>query len=285
MDSKYKLAIAYRIYPKVSKVPPVYADDKFKLSELCLSSFARALKDIDYKLWVILDNCPEEYYKLFRNHFGDRVELISTLGIGNPGTFGKQMEILSNQKFSENIFFAEDDYFYLDNAFTDMLDFFESSNQVDFLTPYNHLDYFKLDLHKYKKSEINYKDIIWRTESTTCMTFLTNRANLKLNFSVFDTYTKKNYDASLWLAMTKKRIFNPILYPKYLFQNFDLFKIFAKAWLYTPMKLLFGKKYKLYSPNPSLATHMDNKYLPEERNWYELFEKEKIILLYSKKNI
>jgi hypothetical protein len=285
MKSKKKLAIVYRIYPKVSKIPPVFADDKYKLSELCLSSFVRALKDIDYKIWVLLDNCPDEYFELFKLYFGDRAELIATPCIGNPGTFGKQMQILLTQDFSENIYFAEDDYFYLAPAFTDMLDFFDSEHKVDFLTPYNHADYFELDLHQYKKSEIKFKDTTWRTESTTCMTFLTNKTILKKNYSIFDSYTKKNYDASLWLAMTKKRIFNPLLYPKYLFTNFELFKIFAKAWIYTPFKLLFGKTYKLYSPNPSLATHMDNKYLAPEIDWYELFKKEKKILLNSKKNI
>lgn len=285
MKKKHKLAIAYRIYPKVSKIPPVYTDDKYKLSELCLSSFARALEKIDYKLWVILDNCPEEYFDLFRKFFGNRAELISTPGIGNPGTFGKQMEILLNQDFSEFVYFAEDDYFYLDNAFTDMLDFFDSEIKPDFLTPYNHLDYFELDLHKYNKKEITYNSIVWRSESTTCMTFLTSKEMLRKNFSIFHTYTKKNYDASLWLALTKKRIFNPLLYPKYLFSDMGLFKIFVKAWLYTPLRLLFGREYKLYAPNPSLSTHMDNKFLAPDIDWFELFEKEKKILLYSKKNI
>ena len=65
-----KLAIAYRIYPCISKMPPVYSDDKYKLAELCLKSFSKALEGIDYRMWVILDNCPPDYYELFHNYFG-----------------------------------------------------------------------------------------------------------------------------------------------------------------------------------------------------------------------
>jgi hypothetical protein len=38
-------------------------------------------------------------------------------GVGNPFTFKKQIEILLNQKESEYIMLAEDDYFYLPDCF------------------------------------------------------------------------------------------------------------------------------------------------------------------------
>ena len=57
----YDLVIAYRIYPTVSKVPPAYPTDKYKLSELCLKSFREATAGLRVKMHVILDNCPKEY--------------------------------------------------------------------------------------------------------------------------------------------------------------------------------------------------------------------------------
>jgi hypothetical protein len=276
MNSKHKLAIAYRIYPKVSKVPPVYSDDKYKLSELCLSSFIRATSKINCKVWVILDACPDEYRELFSKNLKCEYELIDMPGVGNPGTFGKQMEILLNQTYSENIYFAEDDYFYLENAFEEMLEFFESPEKPDFVTPYDHLDYYNLDIHNLpNKKTIDHKNTNWRDEGATCMTFLTSKRVLKETFDVFHSYTKKNYDASLWLTLTKKRILNPLLYPKYLLSDFHLFKIFAKAWVYTPMNVALGKKRSLYAPVPSLSTHMDSLYLAPGIDWYSIFENEK----------
>ena len=279
-----KIAIAYRIYPKISKVPPIFSDDKLKLSELCLSSFANALKDIDYKVWVILDNCPPEYHAMFKKYLKDDTELIDTPGIGNPGTFGKQMEILLNQDFSENIYFAEDDYFYRPNAFNAMLNFANSQHNPDFITPYDHLDYYNLDLHQYPKTNIKFSDDInWRSEGSTCMTFFTKKEILRRTYSVFETYTRKNYDGSLWLALTKKKLFNPLIYPKYLFTNFALFKILAKAWIYTPLKLIFGKQHSLYARQPSLSTHMDSQFLAPDINWENLFEQEKKVLCFEQK--
>ena len=46
------LAIAYRIYPGISKIPPIYSDDKFKLSELCLRSFKQSLGGLRVKIWA-----------------------------------------------------------------------------------------------------------------------------------------------------------------------------------------------------------------------------------------
>ena len=58
MSDELKVSIVYRIYPKVSKTPPVHSKDKYKLSELCLSSFVKSLEGIDFKVWILLDACP-----------------------------------------------------------------------------------------------------------------------------------------------------------------------------------------------------------------------------------
>ena len=62
---KYDLTVAYRIYPLISKVPAIFPDDKFKMSEICIKSFAKAIGNLKVKMFVILDNCPETYTQLF----------------------------------------------------------------------------------------------------------------------------------------------------------------------------------------------------------------------------
>ena len=65
MTARYThdLAVAYRIYPSVSR-PALglpFSDDKYRLSEICLHSFKESLGSLRVKVWAILDGCPPEY--------------------------------------------------------------------------------------------------------------------------------------------------------------------------------------------------------------------------------
>ena len=94
----YDLVIAYRIYPGIAKVPPVYSHDKYKLSKLCLESLRQSLVGLRVKVYAILDNCPPDYEALFLSSFASEdLELIilSKEEGGNKATFRKQIEILS----------------------------------------------------------------------------------------------------------------------------------------------------------------------------------------------
>ena len=277
---KYDLAIAYRIYPKVSKIPPVFSDDKLKLSELCLYSLKQSLRGVNAKMFVLLDNCPKEYTELFKKYFNeDDLELIELDGVGNAETFKLQMEILSKQNDAELIYFAEDDYFYLENRFKEMIDFFVNNKEkVHFITPYYHLDYDVMDLQKtFKGDSISFNGKEWRTVASTTMTFLTSKEILNEVYSVFLTYTKNNYDNSMWLSLTKHKVKNPFLIFKYLFKDKHLLKIFIKAYIYCKKQIFLGKKWELWVPIGTIATHMDNKYLAPKVDWnkkfYESIEK------------
>jgi hypothetical protein len=266
-----KIAICYRIYPKISKIPPVFADDKYKLSELCLRSFVRSLKGTDAKIWVLLDNCPQIYFDLFETYLKDfEYELISLNGVGNAGTFGMQMDLLLNQQFSENIYFAEDDYFYLDNAFAEMMTFF-INNSADFLTPYDHLDSYERKFHDYKNKIVFSGKQHWRTIGTTTMTFLTTKEILKNTKEVFKTYTKNNFDASLWLSLTKHNVLNPFTMIAGSIRNYEEYKIYFKAFYFSFLQIIFGAKYKLWQPIPSLAVHMDSLHLAPGIDWKKKF--------------
>ena len=94
--SSYDLAVAYRIYPKVSK-PSLglpFSDDKLRLSEICLRSFKESLRGLRVKIWAILDGCPESFADLFRKYFDpDDLVLVPLPAVGNHASFGKQIDI------------------------------------------------------------------------------------------------------------------------------------------------------------------------------------------------
>src|SRR5580692_9616699 len=102
------LAIAYRIYPGISKSPAFFPTDKLKMSEMCLRSFKKALGGLRVKIWALLDGCPPEYEVLFRKTLqGSDLEIVPLSKIGNHATFSLQIDLLTDQTEAPYVFFAE----------------------------------------------------------------------------------------------------------------------------------------------------------------------------------
>lgn len=273
MKSNYDLAVAYRIYPKVSKTPAIHSDNKYELSRVCLESFYNSIKKINAYIYIILDGCPVEYKRLFEDTLIDiDYEFIEKESIGNAQTFKLQMELLLNQDKSEIIYFAEDDYFYLENTFTELLKAI-LDKRIDFVSPYDHPDTYTTDFHNYKKEYIEIDGHKWGIMSSTTMTFMATKNILNQTKHIFETYTIRNYDASLWLSMTKLNAFNVKLFFKYMFTNKPFFKIYLKLIYFTPFQLFFGKKRILVQSVPALATHIEKAFLSQNVDWYKEFEK------------
>lgn len=272
MTENYELAIAYRIYPKISKVPPIYADDKYKLSEFCLASLIKSLGDTKAKWYVILDDCPTQYRQMFEKYLNLKdVDFIETSVKSNGATFGMQMDLLLNQDYSENIYFAEDDYFYLPDTFSELLEAITHLD-CDFISPYDHLDLYTKCFHNRNYYIKFHGKRHWRSSASTTMTFLTTKKLLKNTESVFRTYIRNNYDSSLWMALTGENVASPFRFIHLMKQDSLALKIFAKAWIYTPLQILFGKKYKLFTPIPSIAQHLDNQCMAPGIDWNEKFK-------------
>ena len=266
---KYDLTVAYRIYPEISRSPAVFSSDKYKLSEFCLKSFKESLGDLNVKMIVLLDGCPPTYEELFLKYFDvEDIDFIRLDGVGNLQTFGLQIEILLNQNYSEIVYFAEDDYFYFPNQFTEMVEFLKENSDVDFVTPYDHLDYYTQNIHKNKKSVKVLKNRQWKTVSSTCLTFLTTKNTLKETEKIFSTYQKGNSDFVLWLSLTKSSL-KPII----LIKSIKLFtlEIFYKILLFTKNQTLLGKNWKLWAPTPTIATHLEKSFLSPDIDWEEIW--------------
>ena len=254
----FDVAIAYRIYPKFSRnAYKLDGWDKYKLSEVCLKSFLRCLSGINFKLYVILDGCPQKYTDLFVDLVpADQLELITTPGIGNGATFREQIKVLLSQNDSEMVYFAEDDYFYLENGFHDMLNVIQNRKDVDFVTPYDHPDYYQtksepgkpdylINLHNYN-SKLIFEKRHWRTVSSTCCTFLTTRSTLAKTSQYLNLYPMLLSDYGMWLALTKMRRMH--------YNKLGTLKMYTFGLRY----LLSGKSFNLWSPIPGIATHMAN---------------------------
>ncbi len=267
------LTIAYRIYPGIAKAPPIFGDDKFRLSELCLKSFVRALGGLDYKLYAVLDSCPEEYERLFADNVpSERLEMVRLSRAGNPGSFGAQLDLLSEVRDSRYVYFAEDDYFYLENAMAEAVHFLDSHSEIDLLTLYDHPDYYSHPLHRHSRDFISFGAREWKSAATTCMTFLGRAESVARLRDAFSTYARNDYDNSMWLSITRRRLHNPFYLLRHVCDTSTL-KMFAKGWLHSPARNLFGRRYKLYAATPSLANHLDGTHDAPGIDWPAEYEK------------
>lgn len=274
-DSQYDLAVAYRIYPKISShKPPIFPDDKFKLASLCLESFRQSLGTLRVKLWVLMDNCPPEYEQMFLERW-PREDIVFKHypGMGDAATFWEQAHILLEQTDSEMIYFAEDDYFYLPDQFPKAVRFLKQNPDVDFVSPYDHPDIYSTDLHKIPRPERVAEGKTWRSCMSTTHTFMTTRATLRdARWVLLRRYHRVSPDLARWMAMTKRRVFNPFFFARSLVTCPFWAGSMFYSWRYCWKQILFGRRFNLWVPHPTIANHMVAGMEASGVDWQKLFD-------------
>jgi hypothetical protein len=273
----YDLAVAYRIYPKVSK--PAHGlpfdDDKLRQAEICVRSFKESLASLKVRIWAILDSCPPEYEAMFRRYFSaEDLVVVNENSIGNAGTFRKQIDLLLKQQDAEMVYFAEDDYLYLGRDLSILIDFMRGNKDVDFVSAFDHPDDYFLDFQHFPKWVRAYDGRHWRNAASTCLTFLTTKARLAEYEGVFRSYERRNYDTGVWMSITKYRLFNVRLLIRYMMQGSFLWRMLLKCWYYNTWQNLFGRRASLWIPMPSFALHLDRHHVAPGFDLPELLRRE-----------
>jgi len=272
----YDLAVAMRVYPKPSASrPSVFAEDKFKLVEFCFRSFKESLGGLRVKLWVLLNQCPSEYEAMFRRLWPAEDLVFKYYPGVPPGTtIHEQSRTLMEQTDAELVYFAEDDYFYLPGQLQLAIDFFRANPDADFISPYEHPDNYTLDLHALPQERRSFSGKEWRTSVSTTHTFMTRRSILVESRRLFLTFNNRtNHDLAMWMALTKKRVFNPVKFLAWLPTHKFWSASIALAWYFFWRQILFGRRYKLWMPHTALATHMVATLEAPDVNWREEFQK------------
>lgn len=268
----YDVAVAYRIYPGLSKPASglPFAGNKYLLSAVCLQSFKESLSGLRVKIWVLLDGCPPQYRDLFLQYFDAEDLVFADLDrAGNQGTFEAQIDLLLSQTDAEVVYFAEDDYFYLPKQFSTLVSFLRAGGDVDFVSPYDHPDCFRLDLHRGTTLLRSFGGRYWSSAASACLTFLTRQETLRKTQHCFRTYCFGNHDCSVWLILTKHSIFSPLKLLRGLARKDQRLqaRIVMKAWVNGWKQILFGRKWKLWMPTPGVATHLDADAIPPSFDW------------------
>lgn len=238
---------------------------------LNLETFKESLGDLKTKIWVLLDKCSPDYRELVEKSFSETEMVILSLeGDGNRATFHRQVDILSTQTDSELVYFAEDDYLYLPRSLERAVQFMRGHSDADFVAPYDHGDYHTKFIHRFRRREIAEDDYRWRKVVSTCLTFMARKQVLLESAEVFKTFNK-NPDLAIWMALTKIRVCNPWSWVRSAGDGLFFSASHALAWRYAWRQILFGKKRALWSPTPSLITHMEKNGLAPGVDWEGIF--------------
>lgn len=280
-ESSYDLAVAYRIFPKMSSnPPPIFGDDKFKLSELCLRSLKNSVGNMRVKLWALLNLCPQEYEDLFISIWGkEDLVLLRYDGIPPSDTLKEEFRILMEQDDAEICYLVEDDYFHLPGQFPLAVDFLKQNPDADFATTYDHPELHTTDLHHTSHEVRKFGGKEWHSRISATHTFLAKRSALVetwwLFHKLYKTYQGSSIpDLAMWMALTKKRVFNPFKFVQWSLTNrFWAASVFL-AWFRCWRQILFHRKYTLWTPHPSIATHMITTLVAPDINWQKEFQKQ-----------
>jgi hypothetical protein len=266
-----EITIVYRVYPRVSKRPAVFANDKRRLVALGLRSLNRALGDLDAHVIALLDACPDEYAALVEACLPGRhlsIRRLGTLerGVGNFATFALQVDELSAIRTPFGMF-AEDDYFYLPNGIRAMVEFARAQQGVDFVTPFDHPAFYWRTIHQVPSQVTVHEGRHWRTVNSTCLTFMGRREAIRLTKGTLLTYARGNHDASMWMALTKEPLRHAGRTMAILAGPQETRRLPLHSWRHNWSQLLFGRTYCLWAPVPSLATHLEATDLAPGIDW------------------
>lgn len=264
---KFDLIIAHRVCPALSK-DAAHFTDKAQLVEKTSKNLFHALANIKTKIFLILDGCPE-----YKHYFDDppkniEIEIVETPSIGNHPTYAVQADVLKSAAAeSKFLYFSEDDYLYVPDAFPEMMHFLSSSD-VDFVTPLDHPDRYTHIIPESILTPVRVTNTRhWRKVGTTCCTFMTKSEVFLKAEKLIRTYGEGADDGNLWYGLTKDLVRNPLTYIKFIFEIIRNGKIVAQSWRvasalkYFKHKIWTTRKYSLWGPMPTLAIHLSKQSL------------------------
>lgn len=168
----------YRACPFESSNPSPLMCNKYTQTQRCLHEFLQTKPD---KIIFLLDSYDDQ--SLFEPYG----QIIDCTGLGNVGTFHKQIEIATN--IEDDVFFVEDDYLWRPDTFKHIK---RAITELDFVSPYDHPSHYLedrfdkhyetrlIDGHVYREAPSNTLTFAMRSEIAK------KTANTMLRFGISD---------------------------------------------------------------------------------------------------
>lgn len=188
------MKVLYRVSPFESpNIVHQFKGRKDELINLCLTSLIKAgATDITF----LTDRISPDRFKLYG-------EVIDCSGLGNVGTFQKQLEL---GRQYDKVFFCEDDYLWRPNTFTT---FENAVDSFDFLSPYDHpAHYIEERFDKHYETKL-FNGFTYREAPSNTLTFATSGKLLNDLYIKMLTYGINDHPMFDSLRKDGYRIWNP----------------------------------------------------------------------------
>lgn len=229
------MKVYYRLSPKNSVHEarrPRHSFDKINLAKYCLRSFVEAFTEVKPTMVFILDNCDKDWETMVKEVCPFETEIVHIKRDDKTPPMGYDHTSYYKQldlakDVNDYVLFQEDDYVYLPHTGKKLL---EAMKVLEFVSPYDHLEFYTRN-QEFHKPPFDIRlagDHHWRTIDFNTMTWGCHSSRLSLYWE--DLHKHGCWDRDTWEEMAKHG---------------------AKLW----------------SPIPSLATHMHNGFLSPTIDW------------------
>lgn len=179
------MIVYYRLCGIPSTNPsPIFQEDKYRLTKLCLRSFVKAFENVKPDVVFIADFCGQEYEELVKDIVPFKYSYIPTsLGINETALL--QYEMAYVQKDHDIIFFLECDYLF-DRDGQILLD---GVKELKLVSPYDHRNfYIDRSIHSNECTIELVNDHHFRSTERNTMTFAIDAYVFKRNYDIFKKY-------------------------------------------------------------------------------------------------
>lgn len=195
-----KLVIIYRVCDSVEIIngsKRCFDVPKTKLIKKCLLSLKKCLEttNVNFDFYCIADNCSEELLEFIKQNFS-QIKIEINKKMGNAESFFRCVEIASSLEDSDQVFFLEDDYLFLNPDTLNLL--FRNLNEISqecgryiAIMPDDYPDRYENNRIK-TECRVTQTGHFLRIDKTTCTfaTFAVNIKKYKRNLATFRNYTK-----------------------------------------------------------------------------------------------
>ena len=233
-----------------------------------LATFLEAAAAVPNTMTYVVDGeIPADRYALMHS----TGEVHQLPGLGNSRSYRCALSLLENCAWRDDdiVYFAEDDYYYVQGAFQVLLDASERIGEASFFSLYDHPDYDHLKVHRnYRASRRhwNLTGATWRPVRSTCLTFGARvgpfRQHSWLHYLATRSDTPKDFQ--VWSGLQRSR-------------GYRLTGSLARQSGSSDLRIVKGSlkidrkdSTLLVACKPSYASHMHFPYVTTDRDWAAL---------------
>lgn len=176
--------IFYRASPFLSTHPNPLGNDKYQILKTCWQSFIKSANE--HKITILNDSLYPNWLDIFKGY-----EVIDVSGLGNVGTFHKQLDLVANLANEDKVMLVEDDYLWVEGA----VDILEGSlDKLELVSPYDHPGHYTEERFNTPKLMKLINNHTYREAPSNTLTFACRAYVIKQNLDLIKSFGVRDHE-------------------------------------------------------------------------------------------